>query len=88
MIRQTVLVFIVPLSPHPGGVPVLSLGKTLLSTRMAREQDEVSWRHFYCEIPPQNLTLLYSQLLVNIQLLDKATKLRQQKPTIFISLIT
>ena len=54
---------------------------------MAREQDEVSWRHFYCEIPPQNLTLLYSQLLVNIQLLDKATKLRQQKSAIFISLI-
>ena len=70
-------------------MPVLSLtGKTLLYARMAREQDEVSWRHFYCEMPPQNLTLLYSQLLVNIQLLDKATKLRQQKPTIFISLIT
>ena len=68
---------------------MLSLtGKTLLYARMAREQDEVLWRHFHCEMPPQNLTLLYSQLLVNIQLLDKATKLRQQKPTIFISLIS
>ena len=63
------------------------LAKTLLSTRMAREQDEVSWRHFHCEMPPRNLTLLYSQLLVNIQLLDKAIKLRQQKSTMFISLI-
>ena len=57
------------LSPHPDGASMFC--KTLLDARMALEQDEVSKRYLpnlcrHAKITLQNLTLLYSQLLVKI----------------------